>query len=141
MTTLSLLSRLNSGSMLLADRGYDADWIRAFASERGSWANVPPKCINPPRRKRTCASHTSPGSLQTFPQKSRQDAAHRHRADHNQAGGNAHASEIITFRRVYISDLRSHLIRFGGNICTKCAVSLGRELIKHAAITLLTRAR
>jgi transposase len=38
---LSLLSRLKSGSMLLADRGYDADWIRAFATERGSWANVP----------------------------------------------------------------------------------------------------
>jgi Transposase DDE domain len=32
---LSLLSRLRSGSMLLADRGYDADWIRAFATERG----------------------------------------------------------------------------------------------------------
>ena len=38
---LSLLSRLRSGSMLLADRGYDADWIRAFATERGAWANVP----------------------------------------------------------------------------------------------------
>ena len=37
---LRLLSRLKSGSMLLADRGYDADWIRAFATERGSWANV-----------------------------------------------------------------------------------------------------
>jgi transposase len=40
---LSLLSRLRSGSMLLADRGYDADWIRAFATERGAWANVPPR--------------------------------------------------------------------------------------------------
>ena len=30
--------------MLLADRGYDADWIRAFATERGAWANVPPRC-------------------------------------------------------------------------------------------------
>ncbi|MEH2479074.1 transposase [Nitrobacteraceae bacterium AZCC 2146] len=29
-----LLSRLKSGSMLLADRGYDADWIRALATER-----------------------------------------------------------------------------------------------------------
>lgn len=29
-----LLSRLRSGSMLLADRGYDADWIRALAAER-----------------------------------------------------------------------------------------------------------
>ena len=26
-----LLSRLKSGSMLLADRGYDADWIRELA--------------------------------------------------------------------------------------------------------------
>jgi transposase len=34
-----LLSRLKSGSMLLADRGYDADWI----SQRGAWANIPPK--------------------------------------------------------------------------------------------------
>ncbi len=41
---LSLLSRLKSGSMLLADRKYDADWIRAFATKRGSWANVPPRC-------------------------------------------------------------------------------------------------
>jgi transposase len=29
------ISRLKSGSMLLADRGYDADWIRALAAERG----------------------------------------------------------------------------------------------------------
>ena len=27
-----LLSRLRSGTMLLADRGYDADWIRALAA-------------------------------------------------------------------------------------------------------------
>jgi transposase len=39
-----LLSGLKSGSMLLADRGYDADWIRAFANERGVWANIPPRC-------------------------------------------------------------------------------------------------
>jgi transposase len=29
--------------MLLADRGYDADWIRAIASDQGAWANIPPK--------------------------------------------------------------------------------------------------
>src|SRR5690349_21918558 len=29
-----LLSRLKSGSMLLADRGYDADWIRELAIRR-----------------------------------------------------------------------------------------------------------
>ncbi len=39
-----LLSGLRSGSMLLADRGYDADWIRAFAAEKGVWANIPPRC-------------------------------------------------------------------------------------------------
>jgi transposase len=39
-----LLSRLKPGTMLLADRGYDADWIRALASERGVWANIPPRC-------------------------------------------------------------------------------------------------
>jgi hypothetical protein len=38
-----LLSRLKSGTMLLADRDYDADWIRALAAERGAWANIPPR--------------------------------------------------------------------------------------------------
>ena len=50
---LSSLSRLRSGSMLLADRGYDADWIRAFATERGAWANVPPRSN---RREPICFS-------------------------------------------------------------------------------------
>ena len=38
-----LLSRLKSGSMLLADRGYDADWIRGLVAEKGAWANIPPR--------------------------------------------------------------------------------------------------
>jgi transposase len=38
-----LLSRLKSGTMLLADRGYDAYWIRAFVRQQGAWANIPPK--------------------------------------------------------------------------------------------------
>jgi len=38
-----LLSRLRSGAMLLADRGYDADWIRTLAAEKGAWANIPPR--------------------------------------------------------------------------------------------------
>jgi transposase len=50
---LKLLSRLRSGSMLLADRGYDADWIRAFVNEQGAWANIPPKCN---RREPICFS-------------------------------------------------------------------------------------
>jgi transposase len=39
-----LLSRLKSGSMLLADRGYDADWIRGLAARKGALANIPPRC-------------------------------------------------------------------------------------------------
>lgn len=38
-----LLSGLKSGSILLADQGYDADWIRALVSKHGAWANMPPK--------------------------------------------------------------------------------------------------
>jgi transposase len=38
-----LLSGLHPRTMLLADRGYDADWIRALATEQGAWANIPPK--------------------------------------------------------------------------------------------------
>ena len=30
-------------SMLLANRGYDADWIRALVSQQGALANIPPK--------------------------------------------------------------------------------------------------
>jgi transposase len=38
-----LLSRLKSGAMLLADRGYDAEWSRTLATEKGAWANIPPR--------------------------------------------------------------------------------------------------
>jgi transposase len=38
-----LLSRLKSGTIILADRGYDADWIRALVRQHGAWANIPPK--------------------------------------------------------------------------------------------------
>jgi transposase len=39
-----LLSRLKTGTMLLADRGYDADWIRALAAEKAFGPNIPPRC-------------------------------------------------------------------------------------------------
>jgi transposase len=39
-----LLSRLKSKTLLLADRGYDADGIRALAAKKGAWANIPPRC-------------------------------------------------------------------------------------------------
>ena len=29
--------------MLIADRGYDADWIRELAMKKGAWASIPPK--------------------------------------------------------------------------------------------------
>ena len=38
-----LLAGLQPRTMLLADRGYDADWIRALAGNQGAWANIPPK--------------------------------------------------------------------------------------------------
>ena len=38
-----LLRGLPPQTLLLADRGYDADWIRAFVAQRGAWANIPPK--------------------------------------------------------------------------------------------------
>jgi transposase len=38
-----LLTGLQPKSMLLADRGYDADWIRALVKQQGAWANIPSK--------------------------------------------------------------------------------------------------
>lgn len=38
-----LLTCMAGGEMLLADKAYDADWLRALMSERGGWANIPPK--------------------------------------------------------------------------------------------------
>jgi transposase len=38
-----LLDGLRPQTIVLADRGYDADWIRQFVSEQGAWANLPPK--------------------------------------------------------------------------------------------------
>jgi transposase len=37
------LSRLKSGAVLLADRGYDADWVRVLVGQHGAWANIPPR--------------------------------------------------------------------------------------------------
>jgi transposase len=39
----TLLRGLRPQTMVLADRGYDADWIRALVNEQGAWANIPPK--------------------------------------------------------------------------------------------------
>ena len=38
-----LLGDLRKGQMLLADKAYDADWLRTMVGEQGAWANIPPK--------------------------------------------------------------------------------------------------
>lgn len=38
-----LIDGLEPKTMLLADRGCDADWIRGLIWNRGGWANIPPK--------------------------------------------------------------------------------------------------
>jgi hypothetical protein len=61
----TLLPALKSGALLLAGRGYDADWIGSLVSQRGAWANIPaarnrkePICFSPrlyPARNLTTA--------------------------------------------------------------------------------------
>ena len=36
-----LLADLPTGALVLADRGYDAKWIRQSVREQGGWANIP----------------------------------------------------------------------------------------------------
>ena len=39
----ALIDGLGEGAILLADKGYDSDAIRAKAKQRKAWANIPPK--------------------------------------------------------------------------------------------------
>ncbi len=39
----ALTETLGEGNILIADKGYDTDAIRAKAKERKAWANIPPK--------------------------------------------------------------------------------------------------
>ncbi|MBB4315577.1 IS5 family transposase [Roseospira marina] len=41
--TEALIDGLGEGDILLADKGYDSNAIRAKADERKAWANIPPK--------------------------------------------------------------------------------------------------
>ncbi len=41
-TASELLRDIEPGSMVLADRAYDADAIRNAIAKRGAWANIPP---------------------------------------------------------------------------------------------------
>jgi transposase len=38
-----LLDGVGAGRMLLADKAYDADWLRKMVSAQGAWANIPPR--------------------------------------------------------------------------------------------------
>lgn len=38
-----LLQGLKENAMVLADKAYDADWIRELVRDQGAWANIPPK--------------------------------------------------------------------------------------------------
>jgi transposase len=57
-----LLSHLKAGTMLLADRGYDANWIRILATKRGVWANIPPRC----NRKEPIYLYRAPNLVERF---------------------------------------------------------------------------
>jgi transposase len=37
------ISRFNSRTALLAERGYDANSIRALVAKKSAWANIPPR--------------------------------------------------------------------------------------------------
>ena len=37
-----LLDTLGEGAIFLADRAYDADWLRGDVAKRGAWANIRP---------------------------------------------------------------------------------------------------
>ncbi|MGJ3265623.1 MAG: transposase, partial [Salinarimonas sp.] len=40
-----LLPLVAKGAILIADRAYDTNAIRATVTERGAWANIPPRAI------------------------------------------------------------------------------------------------
>jgi len=40
-----LLPLVTRGAILIADRAYDTNAIRATMAERGAWANIPPRVI------------------------------------------------------------------------------------------------
>ncbi|VAW03665.1 Mobile element protein [hydrothermal vent metagenome] len=47
-SAFEMLDTLKAGDILLADRPYDADNLRAKIAEKGAWANIPPM----PQRKK-----------------------------------------------------------------------------------------
>ena len=48
-----LLQDIEEGQIVLADKAYDADWLRQEMLERGAFANIPPKAN---RKEKMCFS-------------------------------------------------------------------------------------
>jgi transposase len=40
-----LLADIRKGQIVLANKAYDANWLRDYVSDRGGWANIPPKFL------------------------------------------------------------------------------------------------
>lgn len=40
-----LLDVIAPGTVVLADKAYDTNAIRAFAADRGAWPNIPPRSM------------------------------------------------------------------------------------------------
>jgi transposase len=94
-----LLSALLPQTMLLADRGYDADWIRELARQQAAWANIPPKRN---RKDPTCFSpylYRARNLIERFFHKIKRSA--------NQADG-ADGANSIADRHGNPPDARSH---------------------------------
>jgi len=61
-----LLADIRQGQMVLADRAYDADWLRAMVADGGGWANIPPRSN---RRDPVCFSpwrYRQPNLIERF---------------------------------------------------------------------------
>jgi len=84
-----LLSRLKSGSMLLADRGDDADWIRELAMKKGASASASALSRRPSIPGRCSANgllaHASAGCA-AVPGLAAASAGRRSIASHSQIG-------------------------------------------------------
>ena len=74
----ALLAGLRPRTMVLADRGYDADRIRAFIVQQGALANIPPKVNASAMRFDTTKTLSGPwvrATATAFPQESARERA------------------------------------------------------------------
>jgi len=123
--------------MLLADRGYDTDWIRELAMNKGAWANIPPKsnrsdpiCFSPylyrARNAETVRRLTT----------ARTDDEHRkakERLSHIGEGGMIeYDRERERRERLFPNDLRKVLIEKDGSIISRAIGREESEMVRYA---------